>query len=343
MPARLALKLGRLRKTLLTLLVGKPGGAPPPVGAPPKSGSGLITSVDYDADMARRIDAAERKRRREFERLAHPVPLAKARRRMTGSSRAEQLVGIRDRERRLLPVVRHTLHRVRAVLTRRELHHAWATGGATPHAGLLLAVRRVWEDARPALLDALIGPLRKQTTPDELAARQIGDLITGLAERGDLAIRAQLEALSALMDEGPREAVLNAIAEAAGLTPRQVELVARYAGQRLADGWTEAQVDRAAAAYAGQLLEQRAALIARTEAVRYTTALVLERGRDVGGVVVKQWVSARDEDVDAICRILDTGDAIPIDEPFQALGLSFDGPPAHPGCRCVPEMWRTDL
>ena len=270
------------------------------------------------------------------------LDLRKARR-ITGTSRAELKRAIGARESRLRPIVRHAMAQMAARLTRPELRHAWAMGGQA-HAGLVAAARQAWTDAIPALVAALAAPLQKQdellpTTAQQLAEREIGALIRDLADRQLLAVQAQL---AALMDQGPSDAVLGAIARATGLTANQTAAVGRFVAAQLSSGASEQTALRAAETYADRLLAQRAQLIARTEAVRYTSQLVLERGADVGGIVVKQWVSARDENVDAICRALDNDERIPLEQPFTAFGLEFQGPPAHPGCRCVPEIWRVD-
>lgn len=268
--------------------------------------------------------------------LAKRRPRARA---VTGTSRPAVLAAIRHREQQLLPVIRRTLQAISRAVPRTDLRHAWVTGGT--HPALQHAAAHVWQKAKPAIVAALTAPLRRQdplepTSADALAERQVGDLITNLTTRQLETVRG---ALATLADQGPRESVLGAIGDAVGLTPRQLETVATAVAHQLAEGASEATALGVGQRLAGQLLEQRAKLIARTEAVRYTAALVLERGRAVGGQVVKQWVSARDADVDEICQELDDGEAIPIDEPFRVLGLTFDGPPAHPGCRCVPEIF----
>jgi hypothetical protein len=265
-------------------------------------------------------------------------------RRLPGSSRAEQLAAIRLREARMKPIVERAMRTIRAASPLHALRSS-VVAGHSHHPEIERAVRHAWHDAAAALRLALSGPVHKQdgaldpTTAEALAERQIGDLIEGLAARGADAVQAQLEALALLMDQGP-DAALGPIAEAAGLTAKQTEAVARFLQARLAEGIAARQAARLARAYAARLAQQRAALIARTEAVRFTSALVLERGRAVGGLVVKLWVSARDENVDEICEALDDGEEVPINEPFEALGFRFDGPPAHPGCRCLPEIYR---
>lgn len=81
--------------------------------------------------------------------------------------------------------------------------------------------------------------------------------------------------------------------------------------------------------------EQRAALIATTEITRaYATgqaaagAALKEQFPDVR--VVKEWFTDNDDLVCAICGPLN---GVEIEE-SELFGGEFDGPPAHPGCRC---------
>jgi len=148
---------------------------------------------------------------------------------------------------------------------------------------------------------------------------------------------------------GPtRPEILQAIAQATGLTRAQTVTVRNFLERQLASEFSPATIYHTTERYAANLLAQRAQTIARTEATAYTNELVLQRGRDLGGVVTKQWVSARDGHVDegqpfGICRQLDDGQVIPLEQRFTtADGLSFDGPPAHPNCRCVLEIQREE-
>lgn len=181
-------------------------------------------------------------------------------------------------------------------------------------------------------------------TMEQLARRQIGDLIRELSPAQLLAVRAQLAALVQL---GPTESVLGAIGQAAGLTARQTQAVAGFYRRSVEQGVGPGAAMEAAQKYADRLQDQRARTIARHEAVDFTNQLVLERGRAVdngAGRVTKQSVSARDGRVDGglvtgICQVLDDGNRIPINQPFVFEGQSFDGPPYHIGCRCLVEIW----
>jgi len=266
------------------------------------------------------------------------------------------------REQRLLPVVRQALAGIRTLLTHQDLRIAAAMGQIPPIAP---AIERRWAAYIDQMIAALTGPMpiaRAAPAPDpeeqrrrerlfisaqELARRQIGALIRELSPAQLQAVRAQL---AALMEFGPRPDVLAAIGQATGLTTPQTESVANFYRQRVDQGIAPGPAVAATQNYADRLLDLRARTIARHEAVTYTNQLVLERAAaatSAGGTIVKQWVSARDGRVDGglptgICRVLDDGSRIPVDQPFEYLGESFDAPPAHIGCRCLVEIWREE-
>lgn len=256
------------------------------------------------------------------------------------------------RERRLLVAVRKLLAEIRRTLDAAEFRGAAVFGQLHPNQ--LAALERVWQRHVNEMVRALAAPVRKQeeeplgrVTPEDLAARQIGDLIRELGPSQLIAVRRQL---ADLMEIGPRPEILQAISQATGLTARQAHAVSTFLQGQLARGASRMAAARAAQKYADRLLDLRARTIARHEAVTFTNQLVLERGRAVGGAgarMTKQWVSSRDERVDGgdplgVCRLLDNNERIPIDQEFVADGESFDGPPAHIGCRCLVEIWRED-
>lgn len=255
------------------------------------------------------------------------------------------------RERRLLVAVRKLLAELHRTMDAAEFRGSAVLGQLHPHQ--IAALERVWQRHVDEMVGALAAPVRKQeedfpfgfTSPEELAARQIGELIRELGPAQVIAVRRQL---ADLMDLGPRPEIIQAIGQATGLTSRQAHAVSAFLKRQLEAGISRMTAARAATRYADRLLDLRARTIARHEAVSFTNQLVLERGRAVGGAgarMTKQWVSSRDDRVDGgdptgICRLLDNNERIPIDEDFEAGGETFDGPPAHIGCRCLVEIWR---
>lgn len=273
-----------------------------------------------------------------------PATLRKPRR-IEGTKRGEQLRNISIRERRLRRVLGPALKEINRILDPGQLRVTWMMGSPPQIADRIEAVLRRVEDE---LVSALALPIRKQeefdlpTSPETLARRQIGELIQGLGPRQLRTIREQL---AVLMEDGPREEILSALSETTGLTERQARAVANHLRRNLEGGMSRGAAERAARNYAARLLQHRARLIARNEAVTYTNQVVQARGEAVGNVQ-KQWLSARDNDVDKIyCAVLDNDERIAIREEFvvtegPARGEVFRHPPAHVGCRCLIELWR---
>jgi len=197
------------------------------------------------------------------------------------------------------------------------------------------------ELVRRLVAEALAETLLEQTSPDELARLRIGELIRQIEEEGLVAVRLQL---SLIADAGMTPEAIATIGQATGLTTRQVAQVERARRAALNAGATEAAAAHTAGRVRRRLIDQRAKLIARTETVRYVGDLVQERGEAVaaaGGRVERQWVSARDEAVDAgnpigPCKRNDDGKRRSLSEVFPS---GHDRPPAHPGCRCLLELW----
>jgi uncharacterized protein with gpF-like domain len=170
---------------------------------------------------------------------------------------------------------------------------------------------------------------------------QLGDLIRQLSIQQMETVRRQL---AALVQHGATEDILLAIGDTTGLTAQQSTAVRNTYETVLRESGPGAAV-RAADRHRERLTEYRANLIARTEATRYLGSVVHARGEQMGGNVVKAWVSARDVNVDAgnringPCVVGDDGLWYPMHEPF-ANGLMQ--PPAHPGCRCLIEIQQLD-
>lgn len=199
------------------------------------------------------------------------------------------------------------------------------------------------------LVRALTGPIVRQDldnfttglgplTIETLARKQIGRLVVELSRGQRRALREQLVLLFA---EGPTDEILLGISSATGLTARQARSVQNLRRRLIQDGVPSGSAVRRAQDHARRLLRRRARLIARTESVRFTALLVDERGAQVSGMV-KQWVSARDGNVDDICISLDNGQRVPSPRGrFSGSSGQISRPPAHPGCRCVIELSKT--
>lgn len=88
-----------------------------------------------------------------------------------------------------------------------------------------------------------------------------------------------------------------------------------------------------------KISKERAKMIAITETASAMTKVEIEAAMRYG-ITQKIWRTSRDDGVDPICLDLE-GKIADIDGLFQG---EFDGPPAHPNCRCfieevVPENW----
>lgn len=222
-----------------------------------------------------------------------------------------------------------------SLFTPGPLEHVLFALARTPATGLLARGVRAIASSFSAIT------IYEQTSPDDLARLRIGALIRELEDEGLGAVRLQL---SLIADAGITPEAVSAIGQATGLTRRQVAQVERARRNALLQGASEATAARAAVGVRTRLLDVRARLIARTETVRYVGDLVQARGeaaQAAGADVVRQWVSARDEHVDAgdpfgPCRINDDGKRYGMTEPFPS---GDDRPPAHPACRCLLELW----
>jgi len=80
------------------------------------------------------------------------------------------------------------------------------------------------------------------------------------------------------------------------------------------------------------VMEDRARMIARTEANRALNAGHLDGARQSGLDVWKRWDAHLDKRTSPVCRALN-GRTVPLDEKFKFGGEEFDHPPAHPNCR----------
>lgn len=252
-------------------------------------------------------------------------------------------------------VVTRVLRQLQQLVTPHELQVAAGIGSIHP-APVTARVTGVWDQYRSALVAALVEPVRVRRDgspddpiaptgyqPQDLAEAQVLRLIRQLAPPQVGTLQLQLRTL---MELGATPDVLAGIAGATGLTQRQMLQVAAYLRRQRAAGIPEETVQRTIQAYIASLLRQRAGTIARYEAVSYTNALVHARGQQLNGrgSITKAWVSARDDRVDrgnanGICRVLDDGKRIPLEQAWEFDGERFLSPPGHIGCRCLEEIW----
>ncbi len=274
------------------------------------------------------------------------VAIARA---VPGTSRRDQLRAIAIREARAAPIWLDIFHSWRRVVTADTFRDARRGGGLDVN--LFTSLMDLEVDRRvDQLVRSLTGPILRAdlddfTTPlgpltiETLAQNQIGDLVVDLSARQRANLREQLVSLFA---EGPTDDILQGIAASTGLTARQTRSVQNLRRRLIRDGIPRGTAVRRAQEHAGRLLRRRARLIARTEAVRFTSLIVEERAKTIPGML-KQWVSARDGNVDEICVSLDNDARIGPKDLFQGLSGAIARPPAHPGCRCVLELSKAKL
>lgn len=263
-----------------------------------------------------------------------------------GTNRRAQLRGIALREARLRGTWLDILRSWNGLVDTDSLRDV-ARAGTGDADVLLRGLETATRPREAELVRGLVGPIERAeleefTTPlgpvavDTLARAQVGDLVRDLFGRARDNLR---ELLVVLMREGPTDDVLASIASSTGLTRRQTIAVQNLRRRLLEEGVSRATAGRRATDYAERVLRRRARLIARTEAVRFTSALVEARALQAGNMV-KQWVSARDGAVEELCLSLDNGQQVPAAGMFQGLSGGIARPPAHPGCRCILEITR---
>lgn len=282
-------------------------------------------------------------------------------------------------EARLRRIVPHLLREVNGAVTRADLKAA-ANGAPLHHAHaritqtldqwqdrLVTAMARPIEKAERAAVEPTVylqrGIWRRPPAPNEawraavakaegdeppvvnhelIARHHIAELVRHL---NDSQRRTVQEQLTQLMRWGVTPERLDAIGDATGLTPRQAAHVGRIYELQVKNGASEAMAQRVARNVQERLIAYRAKVIARTEATRFTNAVVQNRGEQLdlqGTRMVKQWVSARDDRVDEICSDLDNGEAIPVGEAFASIEGPLLYPPAHPMCRCLLDIFTAE-
>ncbi len=267
-------------------------------------------------------------------------------------SRSQLRPLLRVREVRLANVTNRVLRQIQRLVTPQELKVGAGIGSIHP-APLEQRIAGVWGSYRPELVRALQDPVRARKAEQDpfdgfaftasVAEAQVGRLIDQLSSAQVAAVQVQLQAL---MQLGPTPETLAGIGQATGLTRRQVALVAAYLKRQQEAGLADAVIEQTTKSYADALLRQRAGTIAQHEAATYTNALVHARGEQLnqGRTITKAWVSSRDQNVDrgnpfGICRTLDNGERIPLEQPWVFNGDRYMSPPGHIRCRCLEEIW----
>lgn len=155
------------------------------------------------------------------------------------------------------------------------------------------------------------------------------------------------------------QATARAISNLIGLTPDQEQIAQNYEstlraairGEATWDdvkayrlnpirgpgGLVENRIDIAVARYRQRMIASRAETIVRTETMRAVHAGQRERWRQLderGALPItarRKWMTAEDERVCTTCGPLN-GHMTPLNEAYPG---GFDGPPAHPRCRCT--------
>lgn len=247
---------------------------------------------------------------------------------------------LEQNERRLIVPVRRLVRRLSQLISVDEWRVA-AGERRLPDLDARLANLLATSEEEMSAVLRVPRSLREQVEPDELARLLIGERVR---EIGDEAVAVLREQLAILLDRGSHEEILRVISRTTGLTTSQLAAVERAREAALAQGLSARQASNAAERVRTRLLDYRARLIARTEAARFTNSAIQARGEELVGQgqrVTRQWLSARDANVDGgdpggPCAINDNGERF-------ALGAIFPSgdarPPAHPGCRCVLELW----
>lgn len=169
----------------------------------------------------------------------------------------------------------------------------------------------------------------------EWARRHAGSLIIG-TERIKDAIRALIvesQANRITVDELARQ-----IRSIVGLDPRRIAAVANFEKDLRRAGVSQADVLRRVTRYAAAKVRERALLIARTESIdalasgqRALWLRAASQGLLNQRKYGKRWLITPDEITCRKCEALSEAGVIPLTATFPG---GFQGPPAHPACRC---------
>jgi hypothetical protein len=164
-------------------------------------------------------------------------------------------------------------------------------------------------------------------------------LVTRVSNETRQAIRSLVT--QAYEQQIPARDIARSIKPLIGLTERQALAAFNYRQELLQSGLP---VDRAGAQadrYAGKLLKERAAMIARTElmsASNFGQLALWEQARAAGLLApgtVRKWVVTPDDHLCPRCEAMQ-GQVAVLGRPFVTpSGVVLMAPPLHPRCRCV--------
>jgi hypothetical protein len=169
-----------------------------------------------------------------------------------------------------------------------------------------------------------------------------GNLITNIAESARENIKGMVT--RAWTDGIPPDQLADIIRPTIGLTEAQGRAVENRYRSAVEDDVPEAKAASQAAAYADDLLSQRAETIARTETMAASNAGAHDAWADArdNGLLpdgcLREWVaSSEDNGACEPCADMD-GDTAPLDGEFESADGPIDGPPLHPRCRCTTRL-----
>jgi hypothetical protein len=193
-----------------------------------------------------------------------------------------------------------------------------------------------------------------RTNPSAVAwvERHAAELVTEVSDETRKAIR---QIINRAFVEGipPRQAA-ELLRKVVGLHSRDVAAIVNlrkrildspggkvYAGKtpiRVPEkGMTKAKLRQTLSKYADRLRNKRALMIARTETIKGSNEgqnqlwkQAIEAG-ELPRTVMRVWITTPDERLCPICEALDGVTA----KVFGSFNGQFDGPPAHPNCRCT--------
>jgi hypothetical protein len=179
--------------------------------------------------------------------------------------------------------------------------------------------------------------------------KRVDDLITqNVTKQQRLVIQ---DILANAFEKGLRaETVYAEIKANIGLTEQASKAVERRRILLEEQGFFKSEVEKQIDKYRGQLLKQRAQMIARTETIAANAAgrkHAWQLAQDSGQLpeVERVWITAPPSPNPnrpcEICLGLD-GKKAPINGTYESIEGSVEGPPAHPSCRCSETLRRIE-
>jgi SPP1 gp7 family putative phage head morphogenesis protein len=227
----------------------------------------------------------------------------------------------------------------------------WDVGEAELESSLQKHYRGAYEDGGTTAarkLSAALGRVRKKLTTGYSFNSVSPEAVAWARSRSAALIKefgaSSQKAIQALIvksfEKGvpPRDLAKLIVDSGIGLTERQVLAVERRRQRMIDDGATEERASATAERYSSQLLRSRGEVIARTEIIAASREGTQESWRQAAeeglidlATATQTWLVAADDRLCDICEPLD-GKTAKMGEEFPG---GFDGPPAHPQCRCA--------